>query len=226
VHNIDIPQAIVDLAVQRRGRLRLFENVDPQRTAHMIIDMQVGFMTPGAPAEIPNAIAIIENVNRISAACREAGVLNIFVQNTIDDESKSAWSNWFVAFWTPEKRAGMYATFAEGSPGHALHPSIESEVNDLRINKYRFGAFIKDTSDAHALLTSHGIDTLIISGCATNICCESTARDAMMLNYRVFFLSDATATHTDAEHNGTLATMLLTFADVINVEDMTALLTK
>jgi ureidoacrylate peracid hydrolase len=53
-------------------------------------------------------------------------------------------------------------------------------------------------SDAHALLTSRGIDTLIITGCATNICCESTARDAMML----------------------------TFADVIDVEDMTAMLTR
>jgi ureidoacrylate peracid hydrolase len=225
VHNIDIPQEIVDLAIQRRGRLRLFEDVDPARTAHLIIDMQVGFTTPGAPAEIPNAVGIIENINAISAACREAGVLNVFVQHTLDDESKSTWSNWFDAFWTPEMRAGMYATFADGSPGHALHPSIETEDNDLRINKYRFGAFIKDTSDAHALLTSRGIDTLIITGCATNICCESTARDAMMLNYRVFFVCDATATHTDAEHNGTLATMLLTFADVIDVEDMSAMLT-
>jgi ureidoacrylate peracid hydrolase len=59
---------------------------------------------------------IIENVNKISAACREAGALNIFVQNTIDEESKSTWSNWFEAFWTPEKRAGMYATFAEQIP--------------------------------------------------------------------------------------------------------------
>lgn len=109
MHNIDIPQEIVDLAVERRGRLRLFEHLDPQRTAHLIIDMQVGFTTPGAPAEISNAIEIIENVNKISAACREASALNIFVQNTIDEESKSTWSNWFEAFWTPEKRAGMYA---------------------------------------------------------------------------------------------------------------------
>jgi nicotinamidase-related amidase len=84
---------------------------------HEIIDMQVGFTTPGAPAEISNAVAIIENVNKLSAACREAGVLNILVQNTIDDESKSTWSNWFEAFWTPEKRAGMFATFGSTSTG-------------------------------------------------------------------------------------------------------------
>ncbi|MPZ30421.1 MAG: isochorismatase family protein [Rhodospirillales bacterium] len=62
------------------------------------------------------------------------------------------------------------------------------------------------------------------AGCAMNISCESTARDAMMLNYKVLFVSDATATHTDFEHNITLNNMMLTFADVVSTADVTSLL--
>ena len=65
-----------------------------------------------------------------------------------------------------------------------------------------------------------GINTLIISGTATQVCCESTARDAMMLNYKVFFVSDANATFTDDEHNATLSAMAHTFCDVIDTRTM------
>jgi nicotinamidase-related amidase len=95
--------------------------------AHLVIDMQTGFMAPGAPAEMAPAASVIPNINRISAACRKAAALNIFVQNSISEESKESWSNWFEAFWTPDKREGMYATFMVRKPGHALHPDVEVE---------------------------------------------------------------------------------------------------
>ncbi|MBS7537214.1 cysteine hydrolase [Ancylobacter sonchi] len=224
MHLVKLEDDIVQIALQRRGRLRLFEAIDPKRTAHLVIDMQVGFMTPGAPAEIAPAATIIPNINRISAACREAGALNVFVQNSISEESKHSWSNWFGSFWTPDKREGMYATFMVGKPGHALHPDIKVEEGDMHINKFRFGTFVDGSSDLHGRLQALGIDTVIITGCATNICCESTARDAMMLNYKVLFVSDGTATHTDYEHNITLNNMMLTFADVVTTDDVTGLL--
>lgn len=226
MHTIKLEDDIVQIALQRRGRLRLFERIDPKRTAHLVIDMQTGFMTPGAPAEIAPAATIIPNINRISAACRDAGALNVFVQNSISEESKHSWSNWFGAFWTPAKRENMYATFMVGQPGHALHPDIEVEAGDMHINKFRFGCFVDGSSDLHGRLQALGIDTVIITGCATNICCESTARDAMMLNYKVLFVSDGTATHTDFEHNITLNNMMLTFADVVTTDDVTGLLTS
>lgn len=224
MHEVKLDDDIVKIALGRRGRLRLFESIDAKRTAHLVIDMQTGFMTPGAPAEIAPAAAIIPNVNTISAACREAGALNVFVQNSISEESKQSWSNWFDAFWTADKREGMYATFMVGRPGHALHPDIEVKADDMRINKFRFGSFVDGSSDLHQRLRARGIDTVIITGCATNICCEPTARDAMMLNYKVLFVSDATATHTDFEHNNTLNNMMLTFADVVSTADVTSLL--
>jgi ureidoacrylate peracid hydrolase len=224
MHKIELDDNVVQIALQRRGRLRLFETIDPRRAAHLIIDMQVGFMTPGAPAEIAPAKEIIPNINRISAACRETGALNVLVQNSISEESKHSWSNWFGCFWTADKREGMFSTFMVGQPGHELHPDIEMKPEDMRINKFRFGCFVEGSSDLHERLQARGIDTVIISGCATNICCESTARDAMMMNYKVFFVSDATATHTDFEHNNTLNNMVLTFADVVSTDDVTTLL--
>ncbi len=66
----------------------------------------------------------------------------------------------------------------------------------------------------------------IVTGTATNVCCESTARDAMMLNYKVAFVSDRTATHSDVEHNATLGNLIANFADVMTTDEIVALLAK
>jgi ureidoacrylate peracid hydrolase len=82
------------------------------------------------------------------------------------------------------------------------------------VPKSRFGAFVAGASRLHEILQQRGIDTLIITGTATQVCCESTARDAMMLNYKVFFVADGNATFTDQEHNATLSAMAHAFCDV------------
>jgi ureidoacrylate peracid hydrolase len=92
--------------------------------------------------------------------------------------------------------------------------------SDLKVNKRRFGAFVQGSSKLHEILTARGIDTLIVSGTATNVCCESTARDAMMMNYKVFFITDATATFNDDQHNATLSAMAQTFCDVRDTSSM------
>jgi ureidoacrylate peracid hydrolase len=75
-------------------------------------------------------------------------------------------------------------------------------------------------------LSERGIDTLLIAGTTTNVCCESTARDAMMLDYRVAMLSDANATQTDEEHAATLNTFHSIFGDVMTVEEACARLVQ
>ena len=71
-----------------------------------------------------------------------------------------------------------------------------------------------------------GIDTLLIGGTATNICCESSARDAMMLNFKVTMVADALATYTDAEHNASLINFYAMFGDVQTVDEATASLDR
>ena len=120
----------------------------------------------------------------------------------------------------------MRRAFTPGDFGHALYPSLEVRPGDPIVRKTRFSAFIQGASDLDAVLRARGIDTLIIVGTATNVCSESTARDAMMLNYKVFFVSDANACRTDEEHNATLAILMIMFADVRSTDEMIALLQR
>jgi ureidoacrylate peracid hydrolase len=220
MHKIAIPQAAIDRVLKRRDQLHVFNDIDPARTAHVVVDLQNGFMAPGQPAEIPTAREIVPNVNRISAALRAAGGLVVYIQNTIDATAKQAWSNWFTYMSGERRKEAMDAAFADGSYGHSLWAGLEVLPQDIRVKKNRFGAFVPGSSDLHAVLQARGVDTVIITGTATNVCCESTARDAMMMNYKVIFVSDGTATYNDEEHNATLGIMLAMFADVMTTDEV------
>ena len=200
--------------------MHVFNDIEPARTAHVVVDLQNGFMAPGQPAEIPAAREIVPNVNRISAALRAAGGLVVYIQNTIDATAKETWSNWFTYMSGERRREAMEAAFADGSYGHSLWPDLEILPADIKVKKSRFGAFVPGSSQLHSILQARNIDTLIITGTATNVCCESTARDAMMMNYKVIFVSDGTATYNDEEHNATLGIMLAMFADVMNTDEV------
>src|SRR4029077_18002697 len=147
MHKIAIPQAAIDRVLKRRDSLHVFNDVDPARTAHIVVDLQNGFMAPGQPAEIPTAREIVPNVNRISAALRSAGGLVIYIQNTIDAAAKEAWSNWFTYMSGEGRREAMEAASADGSYGHSLWPGLEVLPQDIRVKKNRFGAFVPGSSD-------------------------------------------------------------------------------
>ncbi len=95
---------------------------------------------------------------------------------------------------------------------------------DRVLNKYRYSAFARHSFGLDGILQEQGIDTLIIAGTLTNCCCESTARDANMLGYKVLFLSDATAAVTDEEHNAALLNLQIMFADVRTTDEVLRLL--
>lgn len=224
MHKIDIPSDVIERIVSRRGSVHVFHEIDTSRTAQIVVDLQNGFMAPGQPAEISAARDVVPNVNRISAALRAAGGVNVFIQNTIDDSAKASWSNWFDYFVGPERRVRMDESFAEGSFGHQLWPGLDIDEADLKVRKRRFSAFIPGTSDLHDILQARGIDTLIITGTATNVCCESTARDAHMMNYKVIFAADGCGTYNDTVHNATLCSMMTNFADVMTTDEIVALI--
>jgi ureidoacrylate peracid hydrolase len=216
MHQKSIYPSVIERIEQRRGSVAVFDRLDCRRTAHIVVDLQNGFMAPGAIAEIGEAREIVPTVNRISVALRAAGGLVVYIQNTFDAEAIRTWSTYFNHFCSPERRARMIEAFTPGAEGHAIWPSLDVQPDDLKVWKRRFGAFAPGASDLHAILQDRGIDTLIITGTATQVCCESTARDAMMLNYKVFFVADGNATFTDQEHNATLSAMAHTFCDVID----------
>lgn len=224
MHKIELSPAVLARAKNLRGSEYSFNRLDPAKTAHVIVDLQNGFMEEGAIVEIPIARAIVPNVNRICAAVRAAGGVNIFLRYLVNEETKESWSTRFIAMTRPEATQGMLDNFGIGCHGFQLYPELDVQPQDLIIEKTRFGAFIPGSSNLHALLQECGIDTLIITGTTTNICCESTAREAMQLNYKVIFVTDGNAAHDDADHNATLNTMADLFADVVSTAQVVELL--
>jgi len=222
-HKSSINPAVVRRVTERRGGVRVFDHLVPERTAHVVVDLQNGFMAPGAVCEIGTAREIVPNVNRISQSLRQAGGLVAYIQNTLDAEAIRTWLDHFC---TPARRRRMIEAFTPDADGHALWPGLDVLPQDLIVRKSRFGAFAPGASDLDAILRARGVDTLIITGTATQVCCESTARDAMMLNYKVFFVADGNATFTDEEHNATLSAMAHTFCDVIPTETLIGMINE
>lgn len=197
-----------------------FRNLTLSRTAHVIIDLQNGFMEQGAPVEVPAARDIVPNVNRISAAMREAGGLNIFVRFVLGEPSLKSWSVFYERMGNPEAARKVSASFAEDHHYAALWPKLEVDERDLIVVKQRFSAFIPGTCDLHDILQRRRIDTLIITGTLTNVCCESSARDAQQMNYRILFASDGTAARTQAAHDAAIDNMRGMFADVADTAEL------
>jgi len=224
MHKAAINPDVVSRVTERRGGTRVFDSIVSGRTAHIIVDLQNGFMAPGQVAEIATAREIVPNVNRISDAVRQAGGLVVYIQNTFDEIAVRTWSTFFDHFCSPARRERMIEAFSPGAEGHALWPGLEVLPEDLQVQKRRFGAFAPGASDLHEILQARGIDTLIVTGTASQVCCESTARDAMMLNYKVFFIADGNATYSDEEHNATLSAMAHTFCDVVDTDTMIGIL--
>jgi ureidoacrylate peracid hydrolase len=222
MHKIDMSSEIVNRVRGLRDGLHMFSNLDPARTAHIVVDLQNGFMEPGALIEVPVARDIVPNVNAICGALRAAGGLNVFIRYLIDEETLVNWSSWFTDFASPARRQKMIDSFSRTSHGFQLWPGLDVQPTDLIVDKTRFGAFVPGSSQLDEILRERGIDTLIITGTATNVCCESTARDAMQMNYKVIFVADGNAAMTDAEHNATLNNMLNLFADVMTANEVVA----
>ncbi len=215
MHDSRIAQEVLDLAAERRGDRP--QGLDGGRTALVVIDLQNVFMLPGMPIEVPTAREIVPNVNRLAAAMREAGGTVAWVQMSTEGQAES-WSVFFQDICTEEGLREMLP----GSHGFELHAGLEVHEADLRIRKTRYSAFIQGSSDIDAQLRARGIDTVVIVGTLTNVCCESSARDAMMLNYRVVFVEDANAALSDAEHNATLTTICRVFGEVVSTDQAVA----
>jgi len=221
-HDVDHHAILDRLAAARGGVRNVFEAIDPRHTAQLVIDMQNGFVEHGAPVEVPMARTISANVNRISAALRKVGGLNLFVQYTTPDDVDECWSIMMT------RLGGLSAAhregFREGAHYWQLWPELEVLEGDLRVPKGRFSAFTPGTSPVKDALQAAGIDTVIVSGTLTNVCCESTARDAMQHNYRVIMAADANAALSDSEHEAALNSLGFAFADICSTDEIEGLL--
>ena len=224
-HRVAIRDAIVQRVLARRGRLHLYDALEPRRTALLVIDMQNAFVAPGAPVEVPAARGIVPAINRLAAELRRRGVPVIWVLHENLRDGKN-WSGFFDVFVAPEKRAQAADALAAGSEMQRPWPGLKVAGDDLSVTKNRYSALISGASQLEDLLRSRGIDTLLIAGTKTNVCCECTARDAMMLDFKVVMLSDCTAALSDEEHLATLENVIQQFGDVLSADEALTLLDR
>jgi len=224
MHDIDIPRWVVDRVIKRRGAEHVFTDLDPAKTALIVIDMQNAFMLPGvAFVEIKSASEIVPNINRLAAAMRVAGGTVVWIVTTYTDEVSVDWSTYY-RLSTPENGDRRSNALVKGTEGHRIWTGLEVIDGEPVIEKTRFSALVQGSSELDAFLRDRGIDTLLITGCLTDVCCESTARDGMMLNYRVIMVTDANAADTDADHNAALCAVYSTFGDVMPTDMIVDLL--
>ena len=103
---------------------------------------------------------------------------------------------------------------------------LDVRVTDLQIEKTRYSAFIQGASQLESELRQRGITAVWIGGTTTNTCCECTARDAMLLDFRTTMVSDCNADHTEEEHAATLIAFCSKFGDVASSGDLIARLAR
>jgi ureidoacrylate peracid hydrolase len=159
----------------------------PGKTAMLVVDMQNDFVQEGAPIEVPQARAIVPHLNRLLGACRAHGIPVIYLHHVIRGGAIDAGR---LADHHPVIRNNQ--AIIAGTPNVEIYKELKPLPGDLLVPKPRYSGFYG--TDLEAILRTQGIDTLIIGGTVTNVCCDSTTRDAFSRDYKVIFLSDGTAT--------------------------------
>ena len=225
MHETRLSADAIAKVTRRAGRMHPFDSLDPNKTALVVIDMQNHFMAEGFMAETPMARVIVPNVNRLADALRSLGGHVVWIQN-VTTGTRDSWSTYHEFLQLPERAAARYASMEDGAEGHRLWPLLDVRPQDVKMNKRRYSAFIQGSSDLEQHLRTHGVEAIMVVGVATQVCCESTARDACMLNFKTLMISDACATDTDELHNASINAFYQNFGDVQTVDEVIASLLR
>ncbi|UCF77714.1 MAG: cysteine hydrolase [Candidatus Eiseniibacteriota bacterium] len=185
-------------------RLRL----KTKKAALLVIDMQDYFLEEGSPAFICGGVAVLPGLKRLIAGFRKAGRPVIYTRHVHHPDGIDAG---IMEWWWQ----GMCV---EGAPESEIHASIAPLKREKVVLKHRYSAFF-DT-DLETVLRCCNIEDLVISGVMTNMCCESTTRDAYFRDYRTFFLADGTGTINEEMHVATLLNVAYGFSRVTTVREI------
>jgi isochorismate hydrolase len=172
----------------------------PDRCALLVIDMQRYFLSIARP--------ILENVMSVVKACQSRGIITIFTRHGHKDVSKDG--GMLRKWW------GDLIEY--GSKDWELIDSLKPADTDKIVDKNRYSVFQRTGLEER--LKRNEIEELIITGVMTNCCCETTARDAFVKDFRVFFVSDATATANDELHIASLKNLAYGFAHILSTEQL------
>jgi nicotinamidase-related amidase len=199
---------------RRRGRRYAYEELEPSRTALVVVDMVPFFVE-----ELEYCRGIVPNIRRLAACLRDAGGTVAWVLPGKGEPSPAREEFWGAHVAELYRRCG-----GEGPLRGRLWHEFEVSDDDVLVEKTAPSAFFPGRSPLPDVLDQRGVDTVLVTGTVTNVCCESTARDASTLGYRVVMVADANAAGRDEDHNATLHTVYRSFGDVRPTTELISLI--
>ena len=219
MHKLSIPKSAVDRIIAKRGREHVYDNLDPAKTALVVVDMQNAFMLPGvAHSLVPMAQEIVPNINRLAEAVRVTGGAVVWIKTTFTTETLTELVDSITACLGRSRTPKRIEALTADTEGHELWHALDIRKEDRIVEKKRFSAFIQGSSNLAEVLRERKIDTILITGTVTGVCCELTARDGMMLNFKTIMVTDGNAAVTDEDHNASLTGFYQTFGDIMSTD--------
>ena len=179
----------------------------------LVVDMQNEFLDKGGAVFFHYATEIVPNLKRILLASRKASIPAVFTGHVHEDPSRDGG---LTAQWWPEIKRGE--SLIKGTRGVEVFDKVRPRKDEKIVWKHRYSAFYN--TDLEIILRGMQVKDLIITGVLTNVCCESTARDAFFRDFRVFFVADATATTEPEFHIASLKNLAYGFAMILTTEEM------
>jgi isochorismate hydrolase len=196
-------QEDLKLSAQKGNRFK-YKSID---SVLLIVDMQGFFLDEKSHAFIPSSKAILPNVENLIKAYREAHLPFVYTRHAyLENEDPGIMARWWEDIILNE------------DPQSEIVPEILPHENDIVLRKTRYSAFIG--TELEDILTIKMARSIVICGLMTHLCCETTAREAFMKDYEVYFVMDATATQTEDLHLSSLRTLAGGFAQITTTSDI------
>ncbi len=188
---------------KNRGRFEY----NPSSSALLVIDMQEFFLNEKSHAFIFASKAIISNVNDLIEAFRRCNLPVIFTRHSYkENEEPGIMGKW----WGDVIR--------ENDPHSKIIHSLAPKEEEVILRKTRYSAFYN--TELEDILKRQSIESLVITGVMTHLCCETTAREAFMRDYEVYFVVDGTATQNEELHLSSLKTLSNGFAIPVTTNEI------
>ncbi|OGP74222.1 MAG: hypothetical protein A2V86_13915 [Deltaproteobacteria bacterium RBG_16_49_23] len=181
--------------------------VNPGRACLLVIDMQNYFKKITPP--------VLGNILKVIRSCHQKEIPIIFTRHGHKDSAQEEGG---------ELKEWWGQVILQGSEDWKFIPEIPIDSKDTILPKKHYSAFLE--TDLTRILQSKKVRDVIISGVMTNLCCETTARDAFMRGYRIFFLIDGTATGKSDHHLSTLKNLGFGFAYLLTTDELIQMLKK
>ena len=195
-------------------------DIDPSRTAFIVVDMQNDFVRVGAPLEVPDARATIEPIRRTIELFRRLGRPIVFTRFIAGPKETLLWK------WSPELRPpvnccrpGFLRSYGDADGELdciAVIDELIVEPGDYVVDKYWYGAFFR--TNLHDILLCEHVDTAVVCGTVTQICVEETARESFHHGFKTVVLSDCVSSYDPQMHAATLKNFSLKFGRVLDSE--------